>query len=125
MPRVFSTSRASSGSGTGLTWNEVTGTSQTAVINNGYIANNAALVTITLPTTAALGSIVEVAWKGAGGWKVAQNASQAIQFGSTITTTGTGGSLASSASGDSVRILCTTANTGWEVIGSQGNLTVV
>lgn len=111
--------------GQGITWNEVTGTSQTAAVNNGYVANNAGLVTVTLPTTAALGSIIEVAWKGAGGWKVAQNASQAIRFGSTITTTGTGGSLASSASGDSVRILCTTADTGFEVIGSQGNLTVV
>jgi len=124
MPRVFSTSR-SSGSGTGLTWNEVTGTSQTAVVNNGYIANNAGLVTVTLPSTAVIGSIVEIAWKGAGGWKLAQVASQSIRFGITVTTTGTGGSLASSASGDSVRVLCTTANTGWEVIGSQGNITVV
>lgn len=29
-------------------------------VNNGYIANNASLVTLTLPTTAAVGDIVEV-----------------------------------------------------------------
>lgn len=67
----------------------MTGTSQSASINNGYIANNASLVTITIPTTAVVGSIVRVAGSGAGGWKVAQNASEIIHFGSVNTTTGT------------------------------------
>ena len=44
----------------GITWNNVSGTTQAAVVNNGYIANNAALVTITLPAIAIVGSVVEV-----------------------------------------------------------------
>ena len=33
----------------------ITGTTQSMTTNNGYIANNAALITFTLPTTAAVG----------------------------------------------------------------------
>ena len=38
------------GSGSGFAWTEVTGTSSSMSINNGYIANNAGLVTLTLPS---------------------------------------------------------------------------
>src|SRR4051812_14224924 len=44
-------------------WSEVTGTSQAAAVNNGYITNNAGLVTVTLPVTAALGTIIEICGK--------------------------------------------------------------
>jgi len=112
-------------SGGGLTWNEVTGTSQAAAINNGYICNNAGLVTVTLPSTAALGSVVRVTGKGAGGWLIAQNAGETIYFGTSTTTTGVGGSLASSAQRDSVELVCITADNDWNVISSIGNITVV
>lgn len=108
----------------GVLWNEVTGISQTAAVNNGYILNNAGLVTLTLPSTASVGDVVEVAGKGAGGWKVGQNSGQLIHFGSTTTTTGTGGSLASVNQWDNLRLLCVTANTTWTVLSSQGNITV-
>lgn len=111
--------------GAGLTWTDVTGTTQAMAVNNGYTANNAGQVTLTLPSTAAYGSVFAVAGKGAGGWKVAQNASQSINFGNTVTTTGTGGSLASTNAFDVVWILCSTANTGFVVLSSVGNLTVV
>lgn len=104
---------------------EVTGTSQSMAVNTTYIANNAGLVTLTLPSTAAVGSIVRAVYKGAGGWKVAQNASGIIRFGLYSTTTGTGGSVASSAVGDCVELMSIVANNEWRVISSQGNLTVV
>lgn len=76
------------GSGAGLTdvpgsvvWQNVTGTSQQAQPNIGYLANNAAQVTITLPTAPNLGDIVRMSGVGAGGWIIAQNAGQAIQAG--------------------------------------------
>lgn len=117
---------ASNGSSTpGITWTEVTGTSQSAAINSGYITNNAGLVTVTLPSTAAVGSIVEVAGKGAGGWKIAQNASGQIHFGNQNTTSGTGGSLASTLTYDSIRLVCSTANNEWVVLSVQGNITVI
>src|SRR3954466_1558352 len=71
-----------------VAWQEVTGTTAALVANNGYILNNAGLVTATLPASAALGTIIEVCGKGAGGWTIAQNASQKIQFGNQVTTTG-------------------------------------
>lgn len=106
-------------------WNEVTGTSANMAVDNGYIANNGSLVTLTLPATAALGSVIEVSGKGAGGWSIAQNSGQTIHYGASNTTTGVGGSLASTLQYDTVRLLCTTANTDFVVLSSVGNLTVV
>lgn len=111
--------------GSGEPWTTVTGTSQALAANNGYYANNAALVTLTLPTVAAVGDLIMVGYQGAGGWKVAQNAGQSITDGNVVTTSGTGGSLASSASGDNVTLRCLTANTTFMVWGQQGNLTYV
>jgi hypothetical protein len=111
--------------GSGVTWNDISGTSASMAVNNGYIADNAGLVTLTLPTTAVLGSILYVTGKGAGGWKIAQNASQLINLGTSTTTTGTGGSLASTNTFDSVMLVCITANTNWNVLSVQGNVTVV
>lgn len=113
-------------SGGGMTWTVVTGTSQSAAVNNGYIANNAGLVTVTLPATSAVGDIVAVTGiNNATGWKVGQNAGNTIFFGSTSTTPGTGGSLASTATRDVVYLVCMTANATWNVVTSIGNITVV
>jgi hypothetical protein len=62
-------------------WQVVSGTSQQAEPNCGYIANNAAQVTITLPTTPTTGDTVRVSGLGAGGWKIAQNAGQSVLVG--------------------------------------------
>ena len=112
--------------GSGLTWNEETGTSVTMAIDNGYIANNASLVTLTLPTTAPIGSIVRIVGKGAGGWKIAQNASENIRWDeASITTTGVGGSLASTDDFDMVELVCMTADTNWVLLTAKGNVTIV
>jgi hypothetical protein len=73
------------GNGAGLTnvagtftWQVVSGTTQQAVSNRGYLANNAATVTITLPSSPAVGEVVRVAGMGVGGWKIAQNDGQVI-----------------------------------------------
>lgn len=113
--------------GGGLTWVDVTGTSASMAVNTGYIADNAGLVTLTLPATAAQGTVVAVAGgnSGSGGWKLAQNSGQQINFGASTTTSGTGGSLASTKQYDCVFLLCTTANTNFVVLNSVGNITVV
>lgn len=64
--------------GPGISWSQVTGTTQQAASNAGYMANNAAQVTITLPAVPSVGDIVQVSGLGAGGWKIAQNAGQSI-----------------------------------------------
>lgn len=113
----------SSSSGTS-SWTVVTGTSQAMAVDSGYISNNAGLVTLTLPTTAAVGSTIQVQGLGAGGWQIAQNASQLIHIGSSVTTTGATGFLASTNQYDSITVLCVVANTTWTVLGGpQGNIT--
>ena len=111
--------------GGGITWTEVTGTTQAASADNGYITNNESLVTVTLPSTCAVGKTIRVAGKGAGLWKIAQNAGQIIYFGDQNTTSGTAGYLAAQNQYDSIELLCITANTTFNVISAVGNITVV
>lgn len=106
-------------------WTEVTGTSVGMAVNNGYILNNAGLVTATLPATAAVGDVIEIRGKGAGGWLIAQNAGQTIHFISQDTTTGAGGSIASIVRYDNLTLTCLTANTDFTISGPAGNFTVV
>ena len=113
--------------GSGITWTEVTTTTQSAAVNNGYIANNVALVTITLPATATVGQIVRISGSGAGGWRLAQNASQVIVWdvGAVAslnqTTTGVGGFISSTDRYDSIEIICIVTNTTFVVISSKGS----
>ncbi|CEG60972.1 hypothetical protein [Legionella micdadei] len=97
----------------GFSWTTVTGTSQAMLSNNGYIANNAGLVTLTLPATSAVGDEIDIIGKGAGGWKVQCGVGQTIVVGSSTTTSG--GSVASTNAKDSFYMICTTANTEWTV----------
>jgi hypothetical protein len=66
--------------GPGVTWVDVTTTTQLAAPNTGYSADNAAQVTITLPSTADLhlDDVIQVSGIGAGGWKIAANTNQWI-----------------------------------------------
>lgn len=110
----------------GMTWTEVTGTSQTAAVDNGYVANNAGLVTVTLPAVSVLGDVVRVDGKGAGLFKIGQpNAGSVIHFLSNNTTTGTGGSLTAIERYACITLRCITANADWVVESSQGNFTIV
>lgn len=118
------TINASGGGGGGITVTEVTGTSQALAVDNEYIMNNAGLVTGTLPATAALGKRIYVTGKGAGGWKIAQNASQLIKFLHLSSITGTSGYIASTQQNDSIVLECTVADTTFTVIGSVGNLSI-
>lgn len=110
--------------GGGLTWSVIAADPAPAVVNNGYIVNSGSLVTVTLPATAAVGSVIRITGLGAGGWKLAQPASCEIHFGSAVTTTGATGYLQSNQDHDAVEIVCAVANTTWIVVSSVGNITV-
>lgn len=111
----------------GIGWSVVSGTSQTMVADNGYVTNNGALVTLTLPATAAFGTIIYVQGLGAGGWTIAQNAGQNIQIGSISSTVGAGGSVSSTNRYDSLTLLCAVANTTFTSLGApqSAGLTIV
>lgn len=101
--------------------------SQTLVKNNGYfcIAPGGAL-SLALPTTVSstIGDIIEVSLDGATSWAITQAVGQQIRFGNSQTTSGVGGSLTSTAQGDTLKIVY--QGTGkWNVISSIGNITIV
>lgn len=97
----------------GLTWANIAGTSQAATVNSGYVVGNAAQTTITLPATAALGSVVAIQGKGAAGWILAANLGQTINVGEAPTSTA--GSVTSAAANDAIEVVCVTANTTWSM----------
>lgn len=109
----------------GIAWVEVTGITQSMAVDTGYIANNVALVTLTLPTVAVVGDRVRIAGKGTGLFRIAQNAGQVIHYGNQDSTVGVGGSVTAILRYDCIELLCTTATTDWTVLSSVGNLTVV
>lgn len=103
----------------------VTGTTQTIANDTSYTINAGGLCTLTLPATAAVGTIFEVHGSSAAGWTIAQLANQILHVGSGASTTGVGGSVASSNRYDAVIFKCIVANLEWASYGVQGNLTVV
>ena len=114
--------------GSSFTWTEITASTVAMAIANGYILNNSGGVIATLPSTAAVGSVMEIVGKGSGGWTLAQNSGQTVHFGAQDTTTGTGGSIVPLAlPADQyacLSLVCTTANTDFVVKSSVGNFTV-
>ena len=111
-------------SGGGLTWSAVTA-DQSLTVDTGVFANKSTgTLTLTLPTTAAVGKTIRVSGMQ-NTWKIAQNALQIIHFGKTDTTTGTGGYLQSTNARDAVELVCCVANNEWNVISSVGNITIV
>jgi len=97
----------------GMTWTTVSGTTQSAAVNNGYITNNAGAVTVTLPTTFAIGDTVIVKGLGAGGWVLAAGTATTIRIGSSVTSSA--GSLTSANQYDTVKVTGLVANTTWSV----------
>lgn len=101
-----------SSSTSGMTWTTVT-TSQLTIIDSGYVANNAAPLTFTLPASASVGDTIAIEGLGSGGWVLTANGGQTIKIGST--TTSSAGSLSSAAPSDNVYVTCIVANTTWRV----------
>lgn len=114
------------GTGTaGIGWNHIITTSATMIAEAGYVADNAGLVTLTLPIVSAFGAIIYVQGFGAGGWKVAQNPGQQIRIGNAASTVGNTGFIASTNQYDSITLLCVVANTTFISLGGpEGNITL-
>lgn len=102
---------------------EITGTSHTAIPGGHYIANNGSLVTITLPSVFEVGDIVWIVGKGAGLWALDCPAGDVIHFGNQDTSSG--GTITATNRYDAIQVVGTVANSEWTCTGvSQGNLTV-
>ncbi len=117
-------SSAASPGGGGLAWSVITASPITNP-GNGYFTNGGAPVVVTLPVASAVGDQLALSAMNANGWVLAQNSGQFVQMTNQASTTGAGGSLASTAIGDSIYLVCNIANTSWIVQSSMGNITIV
>jgi len=105
--------------GGGLTVTTISGTTQTAAVNNLYIALNAGQTTVTLPATYAVGDRISLigATANTGGWIVTANTGDTVRVNNGTTTAG--GSVTSSAvAGQTIELICDVANTSWVMIGT-------
>lgn len=107
-----------------IPYQEITSLTTVMSPNNEYTANNAAVVSLTLPINAAVGDTIRVNGKGAGGWRIdQQNAGHIIHVGAASTTLGPTGSLASATQFASVTLRCITTNNVWVAIAFAGTFT--
>lgn len=96
-----------------VVWSGISGTSQAAAINNGYVVQNSAQTTITLPSSMNVGQTVIVKGLGAGGWVLAANAGQTIV--SPGVSTSSGGTLTSANQYDAISVTGIVENTVWSL----------
>jgi hypothetical protein len=115
---------AGGGGGSGITW-QVSNSNTTMSANHGYIVDNSSSIDLTLPINCDVGVIFEVARRNTGGFRIMQNGSQVIRLGDSETTAGTSGYLESTEIGDTLRMVCSIANTEFIVLSSIGNITIV
>lgn len=109
--------------GGGMAWTEVTVVGPTSMTcDNGYIANSASRVELTLPLTASVGCVLRIVGKGTGGWQIDQGAGQQIITSGSSTTVGATGMVQSSEDLACIEMVCTTANTTWTMMSAVGNL---
>lgn len=112
--------------GSGITlWQTTSVNVANMSVNRGYIciAPGGAL-TLGLPTTSALGDELEITLDGATSFQITQGAGQQIRMGNQQTTAGAAGSLTTTAQGDTLRLVCQTANLKWNVLSTMGNFVV-
>lgn len=109
-----------------LTWAEVTSATQTIAVNKGYSTNRGGGVVYTLPAVSAVGDMFAIQGY-VGAWSITQGAGQQIRVGSSSSTVGVGGSVASTAASDSITFVCVVANTTWANLGAPqtSGLTIV
>ena len=101
--------------------------SLTAAVNKGYVVDMAipGLCSILLPPASILGDVLEITGLSAAGWSITQGAGQVIHFSGVDTTPGVGGSLSSTTRYDSIKLVCTVANTEWNVLSPNGVFVIV
>lgn len=114
--------------GAGFSWAAITA-SQALVAEHGYICvSPGGALSLALPGTANVGDAIKVVLDGATSWQITQAAGQQIRVGSLTTTSGAGGSVKSTAQGDSIEIVCRAVGVApastWTTLNFIGNLSV-
>lgn len=105
---------------TGGAVTEVTGTTQSIASAGRYIANNAGLITFTLPVSSAVGDTFQIVGKGAGLYEIDYTTNQLIRLGNVASTT-TSGAVTATHRYDCCYAMCIVANLEWVIYMSVGN----
>lgn len=112
------------GPGGAVTWQNI-GANQALVVQNGYFCSTGGALSLSLPVTAAVGSIIEIVLQGSTSFTITQGAGQSIYVNGVQSTVGAGGTVSSTATGNAIKIVCMTANTTYVATSVLGVLTVV
>lgn len=104
----------------------VAGATQAMTSNNSYIANDSSLTTFTLPTTSAVGDILQVVGSSlnSGGWKITYTTNQIIWGPGGHSTLTSGNAATGSAAAQVATLVCTVANTIWVITSNSGTITL-
>ena len=110
--------------GGAMAWSTITGATA-GEVGHGYICDHAVTrVVVTLPAVSVVGNVIRITGIGIAGWQLSQNALQQVFMDSSSTTIGVGGSLQSTATRDSIELVCFENNLAWQILSSIGNITV-
>lgn len=93
--------------------------------NHSYIMNKSGgnRLVATLPSSAAVGQVIELIGRGSSGWSLEVGLNQTIRIGDQSCTSTTG-KVESGSQYDCITIKCTYTNLEWIAISAIGNLTV-
>lgn len=107
-------------------WNNISA-SQALAADQGYFVDaTGSAISLSLPATASVGDTIRVykVDSSVNQVKITQGAGQFIQLGSSASTNGVTGYIETTAIGNTVELICQTANTSFKVGSSMGNWTV-
>lgn len=106
----------------GFTWNDQTADLNPIVKENGYFADKASRLVLTLPTNAVQGDTYAIAGFGANGWQLSAGTGQIIVLGNQQTSVA--GNLQSTNRWDQMEVICSPTTTTFIVRHAIGNITV-
>jgi len=99
--------------------------SQVLMPDTGYFIGSVIPTNYALPTTIAVGQIIQIINKSPSTFTLTQSAGQYVEIGSAISTVGIAGSATSNASGDSITLVCSEANLGFVALNGVGGIWTV
>lgn len=102
------------------TWVTVSETGITLNPSTGYIVSNesGSPVNMTLPLTSLVGQKIYIQGNNVSGFQISQNDGQSVSIGTSTSTVGSSGSVASSSGKDSIVLVCIAEDTEWASLGA-------
>lgn len=96
--------------------------SQVLMPDTGYFIGSVVPTNYALPTTIAVGQIIQIISKSPSTFTLTQGAGQYIEIGDKISTVGVAGSATSNKNGDSITLVCSEANLGFTTLNGVGGI---